>query len=344
MKRSYAVQLPLGAFALYFESPQVWVEDERAKTTPALQSEIAFDRISSRDVPILFRRDGFLIFRFEQAPSFAGGDVPAYEEEIGRPRDKKVNAAEETRQKLMYERIEYMNAFLLALTSAISTVQKHGAEVQEPCDPCHHLRGFYNGVNWEVTTANTLYQLPPQARHLVLRLDTFEDAIGIMQACEATFGIGSVTLLSLVYMACYQYRRHQFASAHLVAWCAVESLVNIIWRNFLADAKLQTKKDETTGEEITEGFTAINADRRKVLTSNDYTASIMTQVLSLTGKIDDELLNRLNEARKARNDFAHSLTPITSDKSGKTIRLATDLITRLCGRRVTSQLSFSAYT
>lgn len=343
MMRSYPAEPPLGAFALYFESPQVWVEDERAKTTPALRFEIAFDQISSRDVPILFRRDGFLIFRFDQAPSYAGGAIPAHEEDISRPRDKKVIAAEEVRQKLMYERIEYMNAFLLALTSAMSTVQKFGSQVQEPCDPWHHLRGFDNGAYWEVTTANTLYQLPLEARHLVLRLDTFEDAIGVMHACEATFGTRSVMLLSLVYMACYQYRRHQFASAHLIAWCAVESLVNIIWRNFLADAKLRTKKDETTGEETTEGFTAINADRKKVLTSNDYTASIMTQVLSLTGKIDDELLDRLNEARKARNDFAHSLAPITSDKSGKTIRLATDLITRLCERRVTSQLSFSAY-
>ena len=343
MKRSYAAEPPLGAFVLYFESPQVWVGDELAKTTPALRHEIAFDRICSRDVPILFRRDGFLIFRFEQAPSFSGGAIPAYEDEIGRPRDKKVIAAEEARQKLMYERIEYMNAFLLALTSAMSTVQQHGAPIQEPCDPWHHLRGFYNGASWEVMTANTLYQFPAEARHVVLRLDTFEDAIGVMQACEATFGTSSVTLLSLVYMACYQYRRHQFASAHLIAWCAVESLVNIIWRNFLADAKLQTKKDETTGKETTEGFTAINAERKKMLTSNDYTASIMSQVLSLAGKIDDELLNRLNEARKARNEFAHSLVPVTSDKSSKTIQLATDLITRLCGRQVISQLSFSAY-
>ena len=65
---SYPIESALGAFALYFESPQVWVEDERAKTNPSLQFEIAFDRIGSRDVPILLRRDGFLIFRFDKAP------------------------------------------------------------------------------------------------------------------------------------------------------------------------------------------------------------------------------------------------------------------------------------
>ena len=206
-------------------------------------------------------------------------------------------AAEEARRKLMYDRIEYMNAFSLALTSALSTVQKYGSQVQEPCDPWHHLRGFHNGTYWEVTTGNTLYQLPPEARHLVLQSDTFEDAIGVMQASESTFGTRSVMLLSLVYMACYQYRRHQFASAHLIAWCAVESFVNIIWRNFLADAELRTERDETTGQETAKGLTAITASRKKLLTGNDYTASIMTQILSLTGKIDDELLDRMNEAQ-----------------------------------------------
>ena len=74
---------PLGPFAPYFESPQVWVEDERARTDPSLRFEIAFERVSSRDVPILFRRDGFLIFRFDEGTTYAGGAVPEYEIQPG---------------------------------------------------------------------------------------------------------------------------------------------------------------------------------------------------------------------------------------------------------------------
>lgn len=341
--RKVEAQPPLGPFALYFEAPQVYVEDERAKTDPSLRSEIAFQRVSSRDVPILFRRDGFLIFRFEEGTTYAGGAVPEYEIQSGQKMEPKSFRAEEAREKLIYDRIEYMNAFLLALTSAMSTVQQFGSAVQEPADPWHHLRGHYDGTRWNVTTANTRYRMPQEARHVVLRLETFEDAIGVMHACEKTFGKQATMLLSLVYMACHQYSRHQFSSAHLIAWCVVESLVNILWKNLLAEAKTREIVDETTGAKTTEGHTAINGDRKKLLTGRDYTASIMTQMLSLSGKMDDELLDHLNAARKARNDFAHFLDAITSQESGKTIRLATDLITRLCGRRVTSQLSYAAY-
>ena len=135
MMRSYPAKPPLGAFALYFESPQTWPEDESAKTNHLIRHDIAWRRVSSRGVPVLMRRDGFLIFCFDQSPAYQGGAVPAYENEPGKKILGKVVKAEGDRDILMYRRMEYVNAFLLAQTSAVSTVHKMGTAVQEPVDP-----------------------------------------------------------------------------------------------------------------------------------------------------------------------------------------------------------------
>ena len=336
MLRSCQADPPLGAIALYFGSPQTWPEDERAKKNPLIRHDIAWQRVSSRGVPVLMRRDGFLIFCFDQSPAYRGGAVPAYEIEPGRKIPAQVAKAERDRDALMYRRMEYANAFLLALTSAVSTVHKMGTAVQEPVDPWNYLRAEQTDQQWNVTTANTRYQLLfDEERPLVMDVAAFDDAVSVMDACEAAFGDEATLLLSMTYTACHQYGRHQFSSAHLIAWCVAESLVHLIWKQLLNKSKLSPDKKS--------GHTAINKDRWDQLTGRDFTASIITQMLSLSNRIDDELLTALDKARKARNTFAHKLAPITSDEGGKAIRLAADLITRLCGRRVTSQLSYSSY-
>ncbi len=89
------------------------------------------------------------------------------------------------------------------------------------------------------------------------------------------------------------------------------------------------------------GHTKINKDRKKLLAGRDYTSSVVSQVLSICEKIDDEMLKRLDEARRKRNEFAHTLTHIEANHAGKAIRLATDMITNMAGVRVTSQLRLS---
>lgn len=336
MTRQMPAQGALEAFALYFESPQVWLENESAKANPNSRFQVAWDRIGSRDIPLLFRRDGFLIFRFDRSPAYAGGAVPAYDIVPGERVAPKIRRAEDARTKLAYRRIEYMNAFLLALTSAVSTVHSMGSSVQRPVDPLNHLRAHPDGAVWRVTTPNTRHNLPYDVnRPLVMKVEAFEDAIGVMRACDDAFGDGATLLLSMIYTACHQYGQHQFASAHMIGWCVVESLINMFWAKLIDEVAL----DKTTGT----GHTEISSKRRELLNGRDYTASIITQILSISRKIDDDLLVRLDQARKVRNEFAHSLKPISPDDSGKVVRLAADLLTQLCGRRVTGQLSYGAY-
>jgi hypothetical protein len=136
----------------------------------------------------------------------------------------------------------------------------------------------------------------------------------------------------MIYFSCSNYARHRFSPAHLIAWAAIERLLSAKWM------KLQLEVDARYG-----GQTRMNNERRKLLNGPDFTASIVSQVLSICGKIDDETLRRLDEARRKRNAFAHNLVPIKSTDAGKAIRLATDMITEMVGIRVTSQLGFHTW-
>ena len=108
--------------------------------------------------------------------------------------------------------------------------------------------------------------------------------------------------------------------------------MNCLW------LKLQDEIDVNSG-----GHTEINSARKRILAGRDYTSSVVSQVLSICEKIDDETLQRLNVARRKRNNFAHDLTHIGADDSGEAIRLATDMVTNMAGVTVTSQLSLYSW-
>jgi len=317
---------PLGPFALYV-LPPTWVG---GKPKPANRTDVAWEGLGLRDVPITALRDGFVIFEFDKSADYAGGAVPAYTLPEDRRIPQDVTKAERERDDLAYRRFIYMNAFLLALYSGFSTVQKTAKSVQEPADPTNYLGAKRTADGWQ-----TFMDLGRKIDYPRQRLDNIEveildHCLDILRDFHTAIGPASLDVLSLTYTACHQYSRHQFSSAHLIAWAAIEALLNIMWLD------LQAEIDVTSG-----GHTRMNKDRKKLLAGRDYKASVVSQVLSICEKIDDETLKRLDEARRKRNEFAHTLTHIEADHAGKAIRLATDMITNMAGVRVTSQLALS---
>lgn len=86
------------------------------------------------------------------------------------------------------------------------------------------------------------------------------------------------------------------------------------------------------------GHTEMNRDRRRMLLEgHDYTASIVTQMLSFHKKIEDDMLARLDDARRTRNNFAHSLRPVMWDDAARAINTANELISKVVGTKVHCQ-------
>lgn len=314
---------PLGPFALCVQRP-VWIGGE--PSYDKAKSDVVWSGNGPYEVQVHARRDGFIIFEFDKSPTYQGGQIPSHIPKAGKPVPKSVTDASIARDALAYKRFDYMNAFLAALYSGWSTVQLTAMPVQPPIDPTNYFAADAEGGTWRLYKSEFVATNNPASRQL-LRCDTVAHAIELVARCKVAFGDDSIELLKLIYTACHQYALHQFSSAHLIAWSVIERQVSAMWLALLRDVERG-------------GHTIINQVRRKMFEDGrDYTVSVVTQILSLSGRIDDVLLSRLDEARRKRNAFAHNLEPVGADDAGKAIRTATDVMSKLVGVKITSQLS-----
>ena len=86
----------------------------------------------------------------------------------------------------------------------------------------------------------------------------------------------------MLHVAAVHYSNLQFSSSLLIGWSIVEALQNRLWAQTISAASVPKG-----------GHTVINAERRKRLQGCDYTASVVSQTLSLMGKIDDSRLTSI---------------------------------------------------
>jgi len=92
---------PLGPFALYFLRP-TWISGDPG---PTHMTEVAWEGMGLRDVPIKALRDGCIIFEFDKATEYAGGEVPAYTLPENRRIPSNVTKAEADRTKLVVKQL-----------------------------------------------------------------------------------------------------------------------------------------------------------------------------------------------------------------------------------------------
>lgn len=325
----YEESSSLGPFALMITRP-TWIGAE-SPTRAEIWNEV-WAAVGPFQVPIVGLRCGLLIFEFDKAPAYSGGEIPAYTMEDSVTKiPKHIWDAGKRREELAFSRISYMNAFLATLYSGYAVCEKTSLQVQSPVSLDNYYSASKIDDRWEPLI--DLRANPaefPLHRGRVLKLATLSYAIDVMLKCQTALGEQCIRILELIYIACHQYERHQFSSAHAIGWTIVESLVYLMWTRF------RDEIDVTSG-----GHTSINKDRRKLLDGRDYTASVVIQVLSLANRIDDELLQRLDEARRTRNAFVHDLVPVQAQSASKVIRLATDLVAKIANVEFSSQLTYS---
>lgn len=284
-------------------------------TVPALQTD--WQSQGANSVAITLRHDdGLLIFDFERS-SFDSGKSST--------KSGKLLEYFELHVQITSRYAAYANAFLACMASSVNSIQRGNYKIHQPVSAgnCIHLKRDR--------------ELPPplpilggeKKSRLSLKLATLDNAIDLLAAFEKEFGGSYVDILSLVYIACHQYQLQQFTSATVLAWTVAEVVLNHMWVKLLASV------DEKNG-----GHTSFNKDRHKLLTGRDYTASVITQSLSLHGEIDDPTLQRLNRARKNRNAFVHDLKNLSADEAAHALQTACKLMTQVVGREVQPQLNY----
>lgn len=122
-------------------------------------------------------------------------------------------------------------------------------------------------------------------------------------------------LVELCLRSCKACEDHNYAFSLVTAWAVVENLLQRLWSRYVDDQRGRQV------EEDAEVF--LNSARREKLTDGrDFTASVISEILSLVDLIPFDLYQVLSKVRKTRNDWMHELRPVTRLDANDAVELA----------------------
>jgi hypothetical protein len=126
----------------------------------------------------------------------------------------------------------------------------------------------------------------------------------------ATVEAGDRALLAeMVLHAFALHSSGQLESSLVTAWIVAERCLNEIW-----DQYIKRQSDRSV--------TKMSRDRRDKLHGTAFTASVVSEILSLAGELSQEDYESMSAVRKKRNDWVHNLTTIESDDAAAAIVVA----------------------
>jgi hypothetical protein len=116
--------------------------------------------------------------------------------------------------------------------------------------------------------------------------------------------------------------RAKYEASLISSWTISERCINMLWGCFLDSKKNEggDRKDETNGLQF------MNKSRKEKLNGRDFTASTITEVLSLSNAISFERYSMINQIRKIRNDWMHKCTPVSMADAYRALRLSEALL------------------
>ncbi|MBF6216249.1 hypothetical protein IU469_32235 [Nocardia puris] len=127
-------------------------------------------------------------------------------------------------------------------------------------------------------------------------------------------GAEGVLLLDLFLRGSKAYQDHNHNFSLINCWTITERLLNDLWTMMQENIK------------STHGSTFIDHTRRKRLSDGrTFTASVIAEMLSFLGYISKDLYDDISSVRKLRNDWMHSLKPV----SASSVDLAMSVCERL---------------
>lgn len=109
----------------------------------------------------------------------------------------------------------------------------------------------------------------------------------------------------------------------------------ILWANYIED---KTFVIDGTGTRTK----VINRERKQTLSGRDYTASVISEILTLAGQLNNDTYIKLAKARKVRNSWLHNLTSISSMMAAECIQTAQTLVKEVSGIELLVNLSHSS--
>lgn len=253
--------------------------------------------------------DGHLGFDFKSNPAYCGGALPDGIEFVTR----EYQEAAKKRNDLALKRTRFMNAFIATLWAGAQDAG-HGLLPQPSVHIGNYLFADEVAGQWTLSGPET-----PNGNRLI-PAESIAKAADYMKEICSCYEANAIELLALMQAATVHYNNHEFSSCLILGWSVVEALQNNLWADYIEKAKTRNG-----------GFTEINRNRHEQLNGRDFSASVVSQILSLAGLLDDNTLDQMNTARKARNNFVHFLKPVDAEVALLPVYLASAIIAKRTG-------------
>jgi hypothetical protein len=155
---------------------------------------------------------------------------------------------------------------------------------------------------------------PTLSPYSTISLRTIEESLAALDEVLAHPAQYALLLSDLLLRACQAYEDQNNNLSLTISWTIIEKLLRRMWSNYIE----ANREREIRGEQMT----FINKARRTKLEGNDYTASVVAEILSLSDVLEPSLYSDIEIIRRARNKWLHGLKPPSSSEAELAIGLA----------------------
>jgi len=146
-----------------------------------------------------------------------------------------------------------------------------------------------------------------QGRHPIIEEQTIDESLDLLAKIIGLQDDTSLDLVETFLFGCEAFENHNCGFSLVTSWTVAEKCLNRKWKDYL-----NANRDRVTHAA---GERFINSERLDKLLGRDFTASIVSEVLSLADEIPHDLYKSLDRTRRARNDWMHELESISAQQA-----------------------------
>lgn len=136
--------------------------------------------------------------------------------------------------------------------------------------------------------------------------------------------------LSMLNKAINYNLRGDFSTAHIICWSLTEKLIELEWIKYLKSLNDDSDREKRINSKRMDGLTS----------SSKYEASQRLEILELLDIIPLDLYKKATKVRRKRNDWIHSLKPITPQDYVHCYFVAKEFLSRRLDYELTHPGSF----
>lgn len=149
----------------------------------------------------------------------------------------------------------------------------------------------------------------------VLQIETVAESVRLLGALVADDDLPMLAIADLYLRSATFFEAHDYNLALVGGWAIIETALQRLWKRYIEENRTRL----IDGTEVA----FINSDRKaRLISGRDYTASVVSESLSLVGVLPHDVYVELDKVRKDRNAFLHDLTAVPRVSADRALTVA----------------------